>query len=506
MLRKPDVEEVKAYGQELGFDFTDLEAELVQKSMEKSLDGLDRFYEAKLEEERLPMGQFLRDPGYRPSEEEDPYNAYIRKCRVEGTKEGLLAGKTVALKDHIAVAGIPLTLGSHFMDGYTPDFDATIVTRMLNQGATITGKLNMIDFSSGSGLTGTGDYGRVKNPHNPEHVSGGSSSGSAAAVAAGDVDIAIGGDQGGSVQAPSHYCGILGLKPTFGLIPHTGVFGSDPGIDFLGPMAKTAEDVAVMLECIAGPDGYDPRQRDIPELPAYSRIVDQGIKGLKIGILTEGFGFDGMDPEVESAVLAAVDVLSQAGAVVSKVSVPAHIDAHIPASILLMEGCRYLMETNFGGAFAETYYPTSLIRMIGSSKQSHGYQLPLNMKSNLTTAEYLHRRYYGTLYAKAQNVRKGIRNAYDRAFADVDLLVCPTKPTRAPRFHAPKDTREALEQAIPNAGAAHFRNTSCFNYTGHPAISIPCRVDGLPIGMQLIGSHYSEHLLLQAAYAYQESV
>ncbi|MBW4085211.1 amidase family protein [Paenibacillus sp. S150] len=506
MLRKPDVEEVKAYGKELGLNFTDLEAVLVQQSMERSLDGLDTFYEARLEEDRLPTGHFVRDPGYRPSEEEDPYNAFIRKCRVEGSGEGLLAGKTVALKDHVAVSGIPMTFGSHFMDGYTPDFDATIVTRILNQGATITGKLNMIDFSSGSGLSGTGDYGRVKNPHNPEHVSGGSSSGSAVSVASGAVDISIGGDQGGSVRAPAHYCGVIGLKPTFGLIPHTGVFGSDPGVDFLGPLAKKAEDVALMLESIAGPDGYDPRQRNIPELPAYSQIIDRGVKGLKIGILEEGIGFDGMEPEVENAVLAAIEVLSKAGAIVSRVSVPAHTDAHIPASILLMEGSRYLMGTNFGGAFAETYYPTSLIRMIGSSRQSHGYQLPLGMRTNLTTAEYLHRNYYGTLYAKAQNVRKGIRRAYDKAFADIDLLVCPTKPTRAPKFKAPQSTKEALEQAITGGGPAHFRNTSCFNYTGHPAISVPCQVDGLPIGMQLIGPHYSESLLLQAAYAYQQSI
>lgn len=504
MLRIPEVDEVMAIGKQLGFDFTPKEAGIVQDKIAITLQDLDRFYEMRIEEERLTLRYLTRDPGYRPSAEEDPFNAFIRKCRIEGSGEGILKGKTVALKDHISVAGVPLTFGSHFMDGYIPDYDATIVTRLLDQGATITGKLNMHDFSSG-GMVGIGDYGRVHNPHDPDHVTGGSSSGAGAAVAGGFVDIAIGGDQGGSVRNPAHYCGIVGLKPTFGLIPHTGVVGSDPTIDYLGPMARRVEDIASVLECAAGADGYDPRQVGVEETPKYSKLLDRGVKGLKIGILAEGFGYEGMEKDVEEAVLAAVDELRLNGADVKKVSVPMHTDAYLTGSPIGLEGFRYLFETNFGGAFAPTYYPTSLITTIGRFKES-GHEWPISLKLQITLAEYVHRRYHGRLYAKAQNVRKTVTRAYDAAFAEVDLLVCPTKPTRAPKFEQPQTYEEILERNLYRGGAAHSRNTASFNFTGHPAISVPCAVDGLPIGMQLIAPHFRDQVLLQAAYAYQESV
>ena len=160
----------------------------------------------------------------------------------------------MALKDHIALAGVPLTFSSHMMDGYVPDFDATVVTRLLDAGATIVGKLKMEEFSwGGPGLSGVGDYGRPLNPHNREHVTGGSSSGSGAAVAGGLVDIALGGDQGGSIRLPAAWCGIVGLMPTHGLVPHSGVFGLEPTIDYVGPMARTVEDVAVSLQCHGRP-------------------------------------------------------------------------------------------------------------------------------------------------------------------------------------------------------------------------------------------------------------
>jgi amidase len=510
MLRIPEVEEVMEIGKELGFDFTRTEAQMVQERMVSSLEGLNKFYEMRIEEERLPMRYLNRDPGYRPSAEEDPYNAFIRKCRIEGAEEGILKGKTVALKDHIAVAGIPLTFGSHFMDGYIPDFDATIVTRLLDHGATITGKLNMHDFASGGGLVGVGDFGRTPNPHNPDYVSGGSSSGSGAAVAGGYVDISIGGDQGGSVRNPAHYCGIVGLKPTFGLVPHTGVVGADPSLDYLGPMARRVEDVAATLQCVAGPDGYDPRQTVMPEIPKYTELLDRGVKGLRIGILEEGFGYEGMDKDVEDAVLSALDVLRLAGAEVKRVSIPMHTDAYMPASVIMLEGTKYLYDTNFGGAFAATYYPTSLITAIGRFKKSHGHEWPLSFKLSMTLAEYVHERYHGRLYAKAQNVRSTIKKAYDDVFSEVDLLVCPTKPTKAPKFEEARNYVEEMEHFLsrgPGGNAAFTRNTLTFNYTGHPAISVPCALsEGLPIGMQLIAPHFQDHLILQVAYAFQELV
>jgi amidase len=514
MLRIPDVDEVLDYGRSLGFDFTQTEAEVVQKVMAEQLTGLDQFFEMRIEEDRLPLRYPTRDPGYRPTEQEDPLNAFLRKCRIEGSEEGLLKGKTVAFKDHVSVAGVPLSFGSHFMEGYIPDFDATIVTRLLDHGATITGKLNMNDFSNGGSTFGIGDYGRVKNPHRPDHVTGGSSTGAGAAVAGGYVDIAIGGDQGGSIRIPSAWCGVVGIKATFGLIPHTGVFGSEPSIDYVGPMARSVEDIAMTLECIAGADGYDSRQVRVPEIPSYSKLLGGGVKGLKIGILTEGFDIEAMQKEVRDAVLSAIDQLEKAGAIISHVSVPVHKNTvSLAQAALSLGGAKYLYDTNFGGAFAKTFYPESLIATIGRFKQSHAYELPIFMKQNLTLGHYLHKKYHGRLYAKAHNVRNPIIKEYGKAFSQVDLLVMPSVPTTAPLYRITQNTKDALEETLSvHAGptdpvSIRGKNMRQFNFTGHPAINVPCgKASGLPIGLQLVARHFDETNLLKAAYAVQELV
>src|SRR5499426_3391095 len=233
-----------------------------------------------------------------------------------GSRErpGPLAGKTVSYKDHIAVAGMPMSLGAFALDGFIPDFDATVVTRVLQEGGTIIGKNVMNGLSGGFGTGGAiGDYGRPLNPHNHEHVTGGSSSGSGAALAAGEVDISFGGDQGGSIRIPAAFCGIVGLKPTFGLVSHFGIgFGSDQSIDYTGQMTRTVNDAAAALQATAGFDPYDPRQtRDVPpSMDVLGRLAD-GVSGLRIGVLQEGFN----DAEVDlrDLVMAAVDVLAQAG-------------------------------------------------------------------------------------------------------------------------------------------------------------------------------------------------
>src|SRR6185437_8880884 len=219
-----------------------------------------------LDEDAPPMSSPLRKPAYLPSAEEDPLNAWRWKCEIQGAPDGLLAGKTVSFKDHIAVAGVPMSFGAFALDGLIPDFDATVVTRVLQEGGTIIGKHVMNGLSGGFGTGGAiGDYGRPLNPHNREHVTGGSSSGSGAAVAAGQVDISFGGDQGGSIRIPAAYCGIVGHKPTFGLVSHFGIgFGSDQSIDYTGPMTRTVEDAAAALQATAGHDPYDPRStRDV---------------------------------------------------------------------------------------------------------------------------------------------------------------------------------------------------------------------------------------------------
>ena len=514
MLRRPDVDEVMEYGRALGFDLTPLEARMIQARMMQTIDTLEAFDEMRVEERRPPLTYTDRDPGSRPSDEDDPLGVFIRRCRVAGAPSGPLHGKTVGLKDHIALAGVPLTFSSHMMDGYVPDFDATVVTRLLDAGATIVGKLKLEEFSwGGPGLSGVGDYGRPLNPHDPSHVPGGSSSGSGAAVAGGVVDIALGGDQGGSIRLPAAWCGVVGLMPTHGLVPHSGVFGLEPTIDYVGPMARTVEDVAVTLQCLAGRDGLDPRQADVPaQLPRYADALGRGVKGVRIGLLDEGFGVAGGDPSVDEAVMEAVRVLERAGAVVTRVSVPLHTKALAALLPIYLEGGKRMYDTHLGGSFAKTHYPTSLISIFGRLKQSHAREFSPNLKLNLLQGYYLQRNYGGRLYAKAQNARPTFVAQYDRVFGGVDVLAMPTIPLTAPRWQAPRDHEDALELTMLGGERGLdlgpvIANTCPFNYTGHPAISVPCaKLGGLPVGLMLVAPHFREDTLLQAAATYQRSV
>ena len=514
MFRRPDETEIAEFSKEIGLDLTASEIRIMGARMAESIEALETFYEMRIEEQTLPLGFLTRDPGYRPGEDEDPLNAFIRMCRVEGADSGPLKGKTIGLKDHIAVAGIPLTFGSHLMDGYIPDFDATIVTRVLNAGGTITGKMNMEDFSfGGPGISGVGDYGRPLNPHNHAYVTGGSSSGSAAAVAGGYVDVAFGGDQGGSVRIPAAWCGIVGIIGTHGLIPHTGVFGLDPMVDFTGPMGRTVEDVATVFQCVAGSDGFDPRQINLPpQLPDYMGAMSKGVEGLRIGVLSEGFGLQCSESDVDDAVMEAVSVLEGAGAEAKKVSVPLHSKAFYALMPIYMEGGRQMVDTNLGGAFAKTFYPGSLMGTFGRLRQSSPSELPANVKLNLLMGSYLRQRYHGRLYAKANNVRPTFVRQYDQAFKEVDLLVMPTTPFKPWLWREPANHEQALEQTIfGGAEGPNLRDlvTNCgpFNLTGHPAISVPCgKSGGLPVGMMLVAPYFREDLLFQASYAYEQSV
>ena len=254
----PDVDEVISVARSLGMTMGRDEAVAYREQVVSKLNAIEEFMRTRVEEERPPLLTPERSPGHRPSPAEDRFNAWLWKCEIKGAAAGLLAGKTVSYKDTIAVAGIPLTLGSYMMEGYTADFDATVVTRALAAGGTVIGKNSLNGPTSGWGFGLPGDYGRPLNPHNPDHWTGGSSSGSAAAVAAGEVDISFGGDQGGSIRIPAALCGVYGLKPTFGLVSHFGIgYGSDQSLDHAGPMARYVEDVAAALEAVAGYDSYD---------------------------------------------------------------------------------------------------------------------------------------------------------------------------------------------------------------------------------------------------------
>jgi amidase len=508
MYAVPDVDEVVAVARALGIHLSPEEAILYQKYLLEQLGEFDTFVQARLEESRPPLVSAARQPGYQPGPEEDPLNAWMWKCHIQGAADGLLAGKTVSYKDHIAVAGMPMSFGCFALEGFIPDFDATVVTRVLQAGGTVIGKNVMNGLSGGFGTGGAiGDYGRPLNPHNHDHVTGGSSSGSAAAVTAGEVDISFGGDQGGSIRIPAAFCGIVGHKPTFGLVSHFGIgFGSDQSIDYTGPMTRTVEDAATALQATAGYDAYDPRQtRDVPpSLDVLGRLAD-GVAGLRLGVLDEGF--DEAEAAVRDLVLAAVDVLAKAGATVSRVSIPEHHAIRTAQGALSGEGALALFKTGFFGAFTRTYYPASLIAAINTVWASQADTLAPRTKLSLIAAELSRRNYHGRVYAKAQNVRPAYIKAYDAALANVDVLVMPTCLMTAPKNHTPGNYLDAVEDNLMMMHSRVSRNTLPFNFTGHPALALPVgkSSDELPASMQLVGRFFDDPLLLRVAYAYQQS-
>ena len=506
MYAVPDIDEVVAVARALGIHLGPDEAVLYRKYLMAQMAELDTFVQARLEAPAPPMASAARKPGYQPRPDEDPLNAWMWKCRIEGAGAGLLAGKTVSYKDHIAVAGMPMRFGSFALEGCVADFDATVVTRVLQEGGTIIGKNVMNGLSGGFGTGGgIGDYGRPLNPHNYNHVTGGSSSGSAAAVAAGEVDISFGGDQGGSIRIPAAFCGIVGHKPTFGLVSHFGIgFGSDQSIDYTGPMTRTVEDAAAALQATAGYDPYDPRQtRDVPSsMDVLGRLAD-GVSGLRIGVLQEGF--NDAEVDVRDLVMAAVDVLAQAGATISEVSIPEHHAIRTAQAALTGEGALALFKTGFFGAFTRTYYPASIIAAVNKLWASQADVLAPRSKLALIAAELSRRNYHGRAYAKAQNVRPTYIKAYDAALADVDVLVMPTCLMTAPRNHTPGSYIEAVEDNLETMHSRGSRNTLPFNYTGHPALALPVGKSsaGLPVSMQLVGRFFDDPLLMRVAYAYQ---
>ena len=513
-LQRPEVEEVAALAERLGIRLTASEARIFTDRLKGQVDSMEEFLELRIEEARPPLRHLERDPGRRPTALEDPLNAFIRRCSVKGAQSGPLAGRTVGVKDHIAVAGVPMSNGSYFLDGYTPDFDATVVTRLLDAGATIIGKMNMEDFSyGGPGVSGVGDFGRPLNPHNPDHVTGGSSSGAAAAVVAGEIDIGLGGDQGGSIRIPAAWSGCVGLKATHGLIPHSGVFGLEQSVDHVGPMTRTVEDCATVLQCIAGPDEFDPRQRAAPEkLADYVGALGQKVNGIKIGLLAEGFGATSAVSEVEDTVNRAVGVLKGLGATVKPASAPLHKQAWLAMAPIFAEGARHAFESNFAGAFGGAFMPASFMTVFGRSKRGASHELPLNFKLIALAGVYAHERLSGKLYAKSYATRPTVAAQYNKAFADVDVLVMPTCPITAPRYQTPGDYVDAIDLTMFGGGRGFNvgslgSNTGAFNFTGHPALSIPCgKVNGLPVGLQLVAPHFKEDLLIRVAHAYQRSV
>ncbi|HEV7863604.1 MAG TPA: amidase [Acidimicrobiia bacterium] len=446
--------------------------------------------------------QYARTAGHRPEPSDNPCNAWYWRCDIRGAAGGPLAGKRVAVKDNVCVAGVPMMNGSATLEGYVPDVDATIVTRTLDAGGVIVGKSVCEDlcFSAGSHTAATGP---VLNPWDPTRSAGGSSSGSAALVALGEVDLAIGGDQGGSIRVPAAWTGIVGHKPTYGLVPYTGVFPMELTLDHTGPMAATVADVARYLEVLAGADGLDPRQPSVVASEPYGAGLDGDLSGVRIGVVAEGFGWEGRsEAAVDEAVQEAARRLEKAGAAVGPVSVPMHRQGLPVWMAIAMEGATELMvKGNATGTNWKGHYITSLLDAYGRGRRARVNDLADTVKLVMLFGEYLRRTDGGRHYARGQNLAPRLRAAYDAALAEVDVLVMPTVPmlpTAIPPPGAPRE--EYVARAFEMV-----QNTAPFNVTGHPAISVPCHPAGsLPIGMMIVGRHFADASVLRVAAAAEE--
>ena len=332
MIQPPSADELRAIARDHGLELSDADLELYRNLMVGTLGALGAIDAAPSGLPDVPAG---RD-WWEPSAAENPHNGWYVRCEIRTREDGPLAGLRFAAKDNVMVAGLPLLNGSPVLEGYVAEVDATIVTRLLDAGATLAGKAHCENFCL-SGGSHTNTRGLVHNPRRRGHSAGGSSSGSAAVVAAGDVELAIGGDQGGSIRIPAALCGVVGMKPTWGLVPYTGIAPLDPSIDHAGPITANVRDNARMLAAIAGPDGIDMRQSGARAVD-YERTLADGVDGLRIALVSEGFTAPGMQPAVASAVRAAAERFAKLGARVDEISIPEHAQANALCYPLLVQG------------------------------------------------------------------------------------------------------------------------------------------------------------------------
>src|SRR3954451_19244482 len=363
-IQPPSREDVERIAQAFHRTLTDEELEAFDALFGPAAAGYARLDE--LEDESLPVSYPRADRGRRPQPDEYESNGWVWRCSVPGAADGPLAGKTVGVKDNVCVAGIPMLNGSPIMEGYVAREDATVVTRLLDAGAEIVGKTAVPAFCfDGGGITGYPEPQPV-NPHDPAYLCGSSSNGSAAVLVEGQCDMALGGDQGGSIRLPASWSGCVGHKPTHGLVPYTGIFPIELTLDHIGPMARTVADCALMLDALAGPDGLDPRQINVV-VQDYVSTLEVGADGLRVGVLLEGFEIpDVSEPDVDAAVRAAADVLAQAGAQVEEVSIPMHRDGLAIWNAIAIEGATDLMVR--GDAFGTNHkghYTTDLVDFYG---------------------------------------------------------------------------------------------------------------------------------------------
>ncbi len=419
----------------------------------------------------------------------------IQKKIDDGTLRGPLAGVPVAIKDNMCTEGLLTTCSSKILYNFVPTFTSEAVLNLQKAGAVILGKTNMDEFAMGS-TTETSAYGVTRNPWNPEHVPGGSSGGSAAAVAAEECFYALGSDTGGSIRQPASFCGVVGLKPTYGTVSRYGLIAYGSSLDQIGPLCKDVTDCATILEAIASHDSKDSTSVERQDTDFTSALVED-VKGMKIGIPRDYFG-EGLNPEVKEAVLRAAEVLKEKGAIVEEFdlslveyAIPTYYTiaaAEASSNLERFDGIKYGYRTEEYQGLHNMY------------KKSRSEGFGAEVKRRIMLGSFvLSSGYYDAYYLKALRVKALIKKAFDEAFAKYDVILGPVAPTTAPKIG------ESLSDPIQMYLGDIY--TISINLAGLPGLSIPCGRDnkGLPIGMQLIGDCFKEKNLIRAAYTYEKA-
>lgn len=418
----------------------------------------------------------------------------IDKAMAAGEKLHPLAGIPIGIKDNISTKGIRTTCSSKMLENYIPPFDATVMNKINNAGMTVIGKMNMDEFAMGSS-TETSYMHLTRNPYNTECVPGGSSGGSAAAVAAGEAILTLGSDTGGSIRQPAALCGVVGMKPTYGSVSRYGLVAFASSLDQIGPLGKSVKDVAMLQSLICGHDRYDATSKNI-EYPDYAAALKENAKGLKIGIPKEYFG-EGIDSQVKDSVMKAVKEFEEQGAVIKEISLPSteyaintyYIIASAEASSNLarFDGVKYGYRTSEYDGLVDMYEKT----------RSEGFGDEVKRRIMLGTF-VLSSGYFDAYYKKAKRVQNQISQEFSNAFKECDIIATPTVPASA--FKIGENIGDPIKM---------YYNDVCtvtVNIAGLPAISLPCGKDsaGMPMGLQLIGDKFSEQTLLNTAYTYEK--
>lgn len=496
-FKSPDINELKAVAASLGHELDDTTMQDILAHLAPFAEGYKYLDE---QEDILPPLQYP-DRSFRfPEKKENKLGAWYVLTDLQGNNSGPLHGRRIAIKDNIFVAGVPLMNGASIMEGFVPDFDATVVTRLLDAGAAIAGKA-VCEFMCISGGSATASSGIVDNPHKSGYSAGGSSSGSAALVGSGEIDMALGCDQAGSVRIPSSFCGTYGMKATHGLIPYTGIIGMEAMLDHVGPITANVADNALLLEVMAGYDGLDSRQGQL-QLHKYTEALGQSVEGIKIGIVKEGFAHPLSDRAVDDCVRKAALRLAKLGIEIEEVSIPMHPQGVAIWGGIVTDGVWETLRNRGAGYNYNSVYSPALHKAM-QNWESKLDQFPINVLLIMLLGKYMER-YQGKYYAKSKNLLIALRKAYDTALAKYDLLLMPTTVQKSSQN--PATQAELTSEQIISLAFNTVLNTCQFDITGHPAMSLPCGTrNGLPVGLMLIGKNYDEPTIYRVAHALEQS-